>query len=173
MGRRNGALRNTRPDELAAHLLRALVQRTGVDPAEIEDVLMGCVTQTGEQGFNIGRVAALIAGFPVEVCGVSLNRMCGSSMQAAHYGAWQVMTGNADLLVAAGVESMTRVPMGSDGGPLSPELTARFTVVPQGLSAEMVARRWNLSREELEAFSLESHRKAPRAPPPSLPGSGP
>lgn len=160
MGRKKGSLSGIRPDDLAARALVALVERTGVDPAEIEDVIMGCVTQTAEQGFNIGRLAPLIAGFPVEVSGVSVNRMCGSSLQTANYAAQAIMADCADLVVAAGVESMSRVPMGSDGGSFSGGLLSKFAIVPQGLSAEMIAEKWDLSREELDEFSLASHHKA-------------
>jgi acetyl-CoA acetyltransferase family protein len=144
-------------------VLRALVDRTGVDPAAIEDVVMGCVTQIGEQGYNIGRVASMIAGFPETVAGTSVNRMCGSSMQAAMQAAHAVMTGTMDVVVAAGVENMSRVLMGSDGGALSELLLERYQLVPQGLSAELIAERWGFSREELDAYSLRSHERAVRA----------
>jgi acetyl-CoA acetyltransferase family protein len=121
------------------------------------------VTQVGEQGWNIGRMATLIAGFPVEVCGVSSNRMCGSSLETLNQAAHEVMAGMGDLFIAAGVESMSRVPMGSDGGNLSNRLTDRYMIIPQGFSAEMIASQWNLSREELDRFSFESHQKALRA----------
>src|SRR3954469_4866026 len=131
IGKRNGALAATRPDDLASHVLRALVERSGVDPSAIEDVVMGCVTQIGEQGYNIGRIASMIAGFPESVSGTSVNRMCGSSMQAAMQAAHAVMTGTMDVVVAAGVENMSRVLMGSDGGALSEQLLARYQLVPQ------------------------------------------
>ena len=160
IGKRNGGLADTRPDELAGLVLRALVDRAGVDPAEVEDVVMGCVTQIGEQGFNIGRLAPLIAGFPVTVTGTTVNRMCGSSLQALNFAAHAVMAGQMDLAIGAGVESMSRVQMGTDGAPLSDKLAERFEFVPQGISAELIAERWGLTRGELDAFSLESHRRA-------------
>jgi acetyl-CoA acetyltransferase family protein len=163
IGRRNGGLRETRPDELAAQVLHALVERTGIDPAAIEDVVMGCVTQIGEQGYNVGRIASMIAGFPETVAGTSVNRMCGSSMQAAMQAAHAVMTGTMDVVVAAGVENMSRVLMGSDGSALSERLLERYDLVPQGLSAELVAERWGFTREELDAYSLRSHQRAVRA----------
>jgi acetyl-CoA acyltransferase len=163
MGRKKGMLSRTRPDEMAAHVLSGIVERNGIDPGAVEDVKMGCVTQIDEQGYNIGRLAALIAGFPVEVCGVSSNRMCGSSLETLNQAAHEVMAGMGDLFIAAGVESMSRVPMGSDGGNFSEKLTDRYTIIPQGFSAEMIASRWALSREELDSFSYESHQKAIRA----------
>ncbi|MBN2909528.1 thiolase family protein [Polycladomyces sp. WAk] len=163
MGRKKGMLSRTRPDEMAAHVLSGIVERNGIDPGAVEDVKMGCVTQIGEQGYNIGRLAALIAGFPVEVCGVSSNRMCGSSLETLNQAAHEVMAGMGDLFIAAGVESMSRVPMGSDGGNFSEKLTDRYTIIPQGFSAEMIASRWGLSREELDSFSYESHQKAIKA----------
>lgn len=163
LGKKKGSLSRTRPDELAAMVLKAIVERNGIDPAIVEDVKMGCVTQVGEQGWNIGRMATLIAGFPVEVCGVSSNRMCGSSLETLNQAAHEVMAGMGDLFIAAGVESMSRVPMGSDGGNLSNRLTDRYMIIPQGFSAEMIASQWNLSREELDRFSFESHQKALRA----------
>lgn len=163
MGKKRGMLSRTRPDEMAAHVLSGIVERNGIDPGTVEDVKMGCVTQIGEQGYNIGRLAALIAGFPVEVCGVSSNRMCGSSLETLNQAAHEVMAGMGDLFIAAGVESMSRVPMGSDGGNLSEKLTDRYMIIPQGFSAEMIASRWSLSREELDAFSYESHQKALQA----------
>ena len=163
IGKRGGALGKTRPDELAALTLRGLVDHAGVEPAEVEDVVMGCVTQVGEQGLNIGRMAPLEAGFPVSVTGTSVNRMCASSLQAVNFAAQAVMAGQMDLTVGAGVESMTRVAMGSDGGPLSDLLTDRFDIIPQGLSAELVAERWELSRERLDELSLASHERALQA----------
>jgi len=163
IGRRNGALANYRPDELAGETLKALVERAGINPGEVEDVIMGCVTQTGEQGYNIGRLAVLIAGFPVEVPAVSLNRMCGSSQQAIHFASQAIRSGDMEMVIAAGVESMTRVPMGSDGAPFSPKLTARFPMVWQGESAELIAEKYQIAREELDLFSLKSHQKAIKA----------
>ncbi|MBI4256183.1 MAG: thiolase family protein, partial [Candidatus Rokubacteria bacterium] len=135
---------------------------------EVEDVILGCVDQLGEQGFNIARNAALIAGFPLDVCGTTLDRMCGSGQQAANFAAMGVMAGQYDCVIAGGVEHMTRVPMGSNAmgpgeGPLSPKLQERFTIVPQGISAEIVAETWGLKREELDDFAARSHEKAGRA----------
>ena len=163
IGRKKGLLSRTRPDEMAAHVLSAIVERNGIKPDLVEDVKMGCVTQIDEQGFNIGRMAALIAGFPVEVCGVSSNRMCGSSLETLNQAAHEVMAGMGDLFIAAGVESMSRVPMGSDGGNFSSKLTDRYMIIPQGFSAEMIASQWGFTREELDRFSYESHQKALRA----------
>ena len=169
VGRRDGTLSHVRADDLAAIPIRALVQRTGIDPALVDDVVMGCVTQVGEQGANIGRIAAMIAGLPMSVTGTSVNRMCGSSLQAVSFAAMGVASGFQDLVIAGGVESMSRVAMGSDMFykgqmvPPSPELSWRTTVVPQGTSAELVARRFELTRDELDAFSYESHRRAAEA----------
>ena len=160
MGRRKGSLSGWRGDDLAAHVLKALTDRQQLPVAEVEDVITGCVTQVGEQGWNIGRQIPLIAGFPVEVCGMSINRMCGSSLQAVASAAQAIKAGDADLVVAAGVEMMSRVPMSSDGGDLSKQLTDRFLIIPQGLSAEMIADNWGFSRRQLDEFSLESHRRA-------------
>ncbi len=167
-GKKNGALAGWRPDDLAAFTLRALVDRVGIDPKEVEDVIMGCVSQVGEQGWNIARNAALIAGFPLEVCGVSVNRQCGSSQQATHFAAMGILSGVQECVIAAGVESMTRIPIGSDGsgpgdGPVSPKLSEQYSIVPQGISAELIAEKWGLSRKELDEFSYESHRRAARA----------
>ena len=144
VGKRNGKLSTVRPDDLLAETLKALVARTGIDPAEVEDVVIGCVDQLGEQGLNIARNAALIGGFPLDVCGTTLDRMCGSGQQAANFAAMGVMSGQYDCVIAGGVESMSRVPMGSnaDGpgeGALSPRLQALYNIVPQGISAEMLA----------------------------------
>ncbi len=168
VGKRNGQLRGVRPDDLAALVLKELVDRVPVDPAEVEDVIVGCVDQVGEQGMNIARNAALIAGFPLEVCGTTLDRMCGSGQQAANFAAMGIMAGQYDGVIAGGVEHMTRVPMGSNGtgpgeGPLSPRLQERYTIIPQGLSAELVAEKWGLARGELDDFSTESHIRAGRA----------
>ncbi len=168
VGRRNGKLSTVRPDDLLADTLKALVERTKIEPAEVEDVVIGCVDQLGEQGFNIARNAALIAGFPLDVCGTTLDRMCGSGQQAANFAAMGVMSGQYDCVIAGGVENMSRVPMGSNGsgpgeGPLSPRLQALYNIVPQGISAEMLAEKWGLKREELDKFSGQSHEKAGRA----------
>jgi acetyl-CoA acyltransferase len=160
IGRRDGALSSIRGDELSAQILNALVERNDLDPAEVEDVQMGCVTQIGEQGWNIGRMAPLVAGWPETVCGTTVDRQCGSSMQTNFNAAAAIWSGQADLVVSAGVEMMSRVPMGSNGGDLSEKLTDRWQIVPQGISAEVIAEEWGLSREELDAYSLESHRRA-------------
>src|SRR5256714_5399771 len=160
IGRRNGVLSRVRADELAAQVLNGLVARNGLDPAEIEDVQMGCVTQVGEQGWNIGRMAPLVAGWPESVCGTTVDRQCGSSMQCNLNAAAAVQAGHLHLVVSAGVEMMSRVPMGSSGGDLSGALLERFEIVPQGISAEVIADEWGLTREELDAYSLESHRRA-------------
>jgi acetyl-CoA acetyltransferase family protein len=152
-----------RPDDLAALVLQGLVERAGIDPAVIEDVIMGCVTPIGEQGLNIARVAVMIAGWPVEVPAVQVNRMCGSSQQAIHFAHQAIAAGDMDVTVGAGIEAMSRVAMGSDGGTFSEKLMARFALVPQGISAEMIADKWDLSRRDLEEFALESHRRAIRA----------
>jgi acetyl-CoA acetyltransferase family protein len=168
VGRKNGRLSAVRPDDLLADTLKALVERTKIDPAEVEDVVIGCVDQLGEQGLNIARNAALIAGFPLDVCGTTLDRMCGSGQQAANFAAMGVMSGQYECVIAGGVENMSRVPMGSNAsgpgeGPLSPRLQALYNIVPQGISAEMLAEKWGLKREELDKFSGESHEKAGRA----------
>ena len=168
VGRKNGKLAGVRPDDLLADTLKALVARTKIDPSEIEDVVMGCVDQVGEQGLNIARNAALIAGFPLDVCGTTLDRMCGSGQQAANFAAMGVMSGQYECVIAGGVENMSRVPMGSNGmgpgdGPLSPRLQALYNIVPQGLSAEMIAEQWGIKREELDEFAAGSHERAGRA----------
>jgi acetyl-CoA acetyltransferase family protein len=168
VGRKNGKLAGVRPDDLAAAVLRELVDRTRIDAGEVEDVVLGCVDQLGEQGMNIARNAALIAGFPLDVCGTTLDRMCGSGQQAANFAAMGVMAGQYDAVIAGGVENMTRVPMGSNAmgpgeGPLSPRLQERYTIVPQGISAELIAERWGLKRDELDEFAAQSHEKAGRA----------
>jgi acetyl-CoA acyltransferase len=160
IGKRNGTLASLRADELAGQVLNALAERNGLDPAEVEDVQMGCVSQVGEQGWNIGRMAALVAGWPESVAGSTIDRQCGSSLQAAFNAAAAVSAGQLDVVVAAGVESMSRVPMGSSGGDLSDTLLERWEIVPQGISAELIAEEWGFSREELDAYSYESHRRA-------------
>jgi acetyl-CoA acetyltransferase family protein len=160
IGRRNGALAKARGDELCGQVLNGLVERVGLDPGEVEDVQMGCVTQIGEQGWNIGRMAPLVAGWPETVCGTSVDRQCGSSMQANFNAAAAVWSGQLDVVVSAGVEMMSRVPMGSNGGDLSDTLLERWEIVPQGISAEVIAAEWGFSREELDRYSLESHRRA-------------
>jgi acetyl-CoA acetyltransferase family protein len=163
IGKRNGSLAGIRGDELAAQLLNGVVERNGLDPAEIEDVQLGCVTQVGEQGWNIGRMVPLVAGWPDTVCGATVDRQCGSSMQCNLNAAAAIWSGQCDLVVSAGVEMMSRVPMGSNGGDLSDRLLERYDIVPQGLAAELVADEWGFSREQLDAYALESHRRAVRA----------
>jgi acetyl-CoA acetyltransferase family protein len=160
IGRRNGALSKLRGDELAAQVLNGLVERVGVEPGEVEDVQLGCVTQIGEQGWNIGRMVPMVAGWPETVPGTTVDRQCGSSMQTNFNAAAAIWSGQLDLVVSGGVEMMSRVPMGSNGGDLSDKLFERWQIVPQGVSAEAIAEEWNLSREELDEFSLESHRRA-------------
>jgi len=163
IGKNNGSLASIRGDELAAQLLNSLVARHDLDPAEIEDVQVGCVTQIGEQGWNIGRMAPLVAGWPESVCGTTVDRQCGSSMQTNFNAATAIASGQLDVVVSAGVEMMSRVPMGSNGGDLSDKLLDRWEIVPQGISAEVIADEWGFSREDLDAFSLESHRRAVKA----------
>ena len=160
IGRKNGTLAAVRSDDLAAQVLNALVARNDVDPAEVEDVQMGCVTQIGEQGWNVGRMAVLAAGWPVSVAATTVDRQCGSSMQTNFNAATAVAAGQLDVVVSAGVEMMSRVPMGSNGGSVSEQVTARHDIVMQGTSAELLAAEWKLSRESLDAYSLESHRRA-------------
>ena len=160
IGRRNGALSSIRGDELAAQVLNGLVERNSLNPGAVEDVQLGCVTQIGEQGWNIGRMAPLVAGWPETVCGTTVDRQCGSSMQTNFNAAAAIWSGQLDVVISAGVEMMSRVPMGSNGGDLSDKLMERWEIVPQGISAEVIADEWDLSREELDAYSLESHRRA-------------
>jgi acetyl-CoA acetyltransferase family protein len=160
IGKKNGALSSIRGDELAGQVLNGLVRRQALDPAQIEDVQLGCVTQIGEQGWNLGRMVPLVAGWPETVCGTTVDRQCGSSMQTNFNAATAIWSGQLDLVVSAGVEMMSRVPMGSSGGDLSNTLLDRWQIVPQGISAEVIAEEWGFSREELDAFSLESHRRA-------------
>ncbi len=170
VGRRNGKLKDIHPVDLASIPLQAIVERNDLDPGMVEDVIMGCVMQTGEQALNVGRNASLAAGFPEDVTGVTVDRQCGSSQQAAHFAAQGVLAGAYDVVIAGGVESMTRVPMGitaqqGPGVPFGPKMLERYShgLVPQGISAEMIAEKWSLSRELLDELSLESHRRAARA----------
>jgi len=171
-GRRGGALREIRPDSLLAQTLAGLVGRAGISSAAVEDVICGAVTQAGEQAANVARLGVLLAGFPVEVPGVSLNRMCGSSQQAIHFAAQAVAAGDAAFVIGAGVESMTRVPMFADIAcgkenvgfeALNPALFAHHELIHQGESAERIADRWKISREETDRFARESHRRAREA----------
>ena len=167
LGRRNGKLKDWHPVDLAAHTLEALVARNDLDPAVIDDVIMGCVSQVGDQAVNVGRNAALAAGFPGSVPGTSIDRQCGSSQQAAHFAAQGVMAGAYDIVIAAGVESMTRTPMGSSllpgSVPFGPKVLARYDLVPQGISAELISEKWGISRHDNDTFSVESHHRAARA----------
>jgi acetyl-CoA acyltransferase len=171
LGRRNGALKDVHPVDLAALTLDSLVQRNDLDPEVVEDVIMGCVMQVGDQAVNVGRNAALAAGFPESVVGTTVDRQCGSSQQAAHFAAQGVIAGAYDIVIAAGVESMTRVPMGASftpgSQPFGPKVFARYQerggLVPQGISAELIAEKWDISREDNDRFSLESHLRAARA----------
>src|SRR6266576_6573564 len=155
IGKRSGTLASVRADELAGQVLNALVERNGLAPAEVEDVQMGCVSEVGEQGWNIGRMAPLVAGWPDSVPGSTVDRQCGSSMQCNFNAAAAVWSGQLDVVVSAGVESMSRVPMGSSGGDLSEKLLERWQIVPQGISAEVLADERGFSRKELDAYSLE------------------
>jgi len=165
VGRRQGRLSGWHPVDLAAQPLKALVERNDLDPALIEDVVMGCTMTVGEQAMNIGRNAVLAAGFPDSVPGTTVDRQCGSAQQAVHFAAQAVMSGAMDIAIGAGVESMTRVPIGSttDPGPgdaYGPAVLARYQFIHQGLSAEEIAERWKITRPEMDAFALESHRRA-------------
>jgi acetyl-CoA acetyltransferase family protein len=173
LGKRNGKLKDWHPVDLAGETLKALVDRTGVDPGLVDDVVMGCVMQVGEQGVNIARNAVLAAGWPETVPGTTIDRQCGSSQQAAHFAAQGVIAGAYDVVVAAGVEVMTRVPMGASmadgkfGYPFGPKVGARYAdqggLVPQGISAELIADKWNISREDMDAFGAQSQQRAARA----------
>jgi acetyl-CoA acetyltransferase family protein len=169
VGKRGGQLSDIHAVDLASLTLEGLIERNGLDPALVDDVIFGCVTQSGEQSYNIARNAALAAGFPEEVPGTTVDRMCGSSQQAAHFAAQGVMAGAYDIVIAGGVESMSRVPMGYNaqgpGMPFGPKMSERYahTLVPQGLSAEMIADKWGLSRERLDLLAFDSHQRAERA----------
>ena len=170
LGKRNGVLKDWHPVDLAAETLTAIVERNGVDPELVDDVIMGCVSQVGEQTYNVGRNAVLGAGWPESVPGVTLDRQCGSSQQAAHFAAQGVMAGVYDVVVASGVESMTRVPMGisfsqGPGKPFGDKMRDRYhdSLVPQGISAEIIAEKWDIPREELDQISYDSHMRAASA----------
>ncbi|HEY4334227.1 MAG TPA: thiolase family protein [Ilumatobacteraceae bacterium] len=173
LGRRNGKLKDWHPVDLASEVLKAIVSRNDLDPSLVDDVVMGCVMQVGEQGVNIGRNAVLAAGWPDTVPATTIDRQCGSSQQAAHFAAQGVIAGAYDIVVAAGVEVMTRIPMGASfmdgkfGFPFGPALSARYAaeggLVPQGISAELIADQWNISREDMDAFGVRSQEYAARA----------
>lgn len=165
VGRKNGLLKDIRADDLAAEALKALVSRAGLNPEMIDDVILGCVSQIGEQTGDIARVAALIAGFPIEVPGTTIDRQCGSSQQAVHFAAQAILAGDMDIVIAGGVESMSRVPIGSSyqGVGFSEKLTERHEIIHQGLSAERIAEKYGFTREVLDRYSFESHQKALKA----------
>jgi acetyl-CoA acetyltransferase family protein len=173
LGKRNGRLKNWHPVDLAAEVMNSLIERTGVDPARIDDVVMGCVMQVGEQALNVARNAVLAAGWPDTVPGTTVDRQCGSSQQAAHFAAQGVIAGAYDIVVAGGVEVMSRVPMGSSvadrnfGFPFGPRVQTRYApqggLVGQGISAELIAEKWNITREDLDAFGVRSQEFAQRA----------
>lgn len=165
VGKRNGLLSGIRAEELAALPLAEVVKRAGIEPGLVEDVIYGCVTQVGEQASDIARQAALIAGFPIEVPGTTIDRQCGSSQQAVHFAAQAIMSGDMDVVIAGGVESMSRVPMFSNmqGVTYSETLTSRYEMINQGLSAERIAEKWYMTKDELDEFSLNSHQKAIQA----------
>ncbi|MCW3014530.1 MAG: acetyl-CoA acetyltransferase [Solirubrobacterales bacterium] len=168
VGRREGGLSSVHPVDLSAHLLRSLAERSGVDPAQVEDVVWGCGAQVGDQSFNVARSAVLAAGWPDGIPGVTIDRQCGSSQQAVHFAAAGLVAGHYDVAVAGGIESMSRVPMGvsaNGGEPYGPELIARYDgIVPnQGVGAEMIAERWGFSRTQLDEFALSSHERAAAA----------
>src|SRR5579875_2757799 len=168
VGKRNGALSGVHPVDLSAHILRALAERSGIDPAVVDDVIWGCFSQFGEQTFDIARNAVLAAGWPLSVPGVTVDRQCGSSQQSVHFAAAGLVAGQYDVVVAGGVESMSRVPMGKSVVDQSPYTQAFLDrtggIYPnQGIGAEMIAERWGLSRKELDEFSIGSHEKAAAA----------
>jgi acetyl-CoA acetyltransferase len=163
IGKKNGTLSHIRGDDLSAQVVNGLLARHDVDPGEVEDLQWGCVTQINEQTWNIGRNIALAAGWPVTVCGTTVDRQCGSSMQTNFNAAAAIWSGQLDLVISGGVEMMSRVPMGSGNGSMSDAVTERYDIVMQGISAEEIAKTWDLSREELDRYSLESHLRAARA----------
>ena len=171
IGKRNGAYANVHPIDLSAHVLRGLVDKTGIDPADIDDVIWGCVQQTGAQALNPGRLAALAAGFPESVTGTTIDRQCGSSQQSVAFAAAAVISGQCDVVVAGGVEVMSRVPMGATtppdapfGAPYGPMFSQRYPEeLNQGVGAEMVAAKWGLSRTELDSYAAQSHERAAAA----------
>jgi acetyl-CoA acyltransferase len=165
VGKRKGVLGSVRPDDLAAKCLKELVNRAGINPGLVEDVILGCVAQVEEQGLNIARTAALMADFPIHVPGTTIDRQCGSSQQAIHFAAQAILSGDMDIVIAGGVESMTRIPMGATRKETtwSETLTSKYEMIHQGLSAERIADKWGYSRQQLDEFSLESQRRALKA----------
>lgn len=165
VGKRNGVFRDKHPVHLAAVALDEVVRRAGIEKQLVEDIVMGCVTPIGEQGYNIGRLAALEAGFPVGVPAVQINRMCGSGQQAIHFAAQEIKSGDMNITIAAGVESMTKVPILSDGNErtIPPSLHEKYEFVHQGVSAELIAEKYGLTREQLDEYAYESHQRALRA----------
>jgi acetyl-CoA acyltransferase len=167
VGKRNGGLSGVHPTDLSAHVLESLAARAGIDPVHVDDVIWGCVSQIGEQTFDIARNAVLAAGWPESVPGTTIDRQCGSSQQSVHFAAAGLVAGHYDVVVAGGVESMSRVPMGSsvaDQNPLGERFLARYGTFPnQGIGAEMIAERWGLSRTQLDEFALRSHERAASA----------
>ena len=165
VGKRKGILSSVRSDELAAHVLKELVIRAGIDKNLVDDVILGCVTQIEEQTYNIARISALMAGFPIHVPGTTIDRQCGSGQQAIHFASQAIMSGDMDIVIAGGVESMSRVPMGSSrkNTDWSEMLTSHYEMINQGLSAERIADKWGFTRRQLDEFSLESHRRALKA----------
>src|ERR671937_1728995 len=167
IGRRNGKLKDIHPVVLGSLVLKEVVGRAGIEPAQVEDVVFGCVSQHGEQGLNIARDSWLAAGFPATTRGTTVDRQCGSSQQAIHFAANLIQSGVCDVTVAGGVESMTRVPMGSNangpGVPFPPELMELYDLVPQGISAELMARKYGISRKQMDEFGVRSHQLAHEA----------
>jgi len=166
VGRRNGMLSGIRSEVLAGMVLKELVRRAGIDPSHVDDVIMGCVTQVKEQGKHIGRSATLIAGFPDHVPAIQIERQCGSSQQAVHFAAQAIISGDMDVVIAAGIENMSRVPMNSniiEAEQYPEELIARYDIPTQFVSAEMIADKWNFSRRQLDEYALQSHLKAAKA----------
>src|SRR5919202_3264253 len=164
IGRRNGKLKEMHPVVLGSLVLKELVKRAGIEPAQVEDVVFGCVSQVGEQGVNVARNAWLAAEFPFSTPATTVDRQCGSSQQAKHFAADLIQSGVCDVTIAGGVESMTRVPMGSNangpGVPFPPELMELYDLVPQGISAELMARKYGVSRKEMDEFGVRSHQLA-------------
>src|SRR5690242_1393623 len=167
IGRRNGKLKDVHPVVLGSLVLKEVVGRAGIEPSQVDDVVFGCVSQVGEQSLNVGRNAWLTAGFPVTTPATTVDRQCGSSQQAVHFAASLIQSGVCDITIAGGVESMSRVPMGSNamqpGVPFPPELMELYDLVPQGISAELMARKYGISRQAMDELSVESHRRAHEA----------